>query len=242
MYQRNVKIYKGIDNVIEIELKNNDQKRIEIGTSALKMVLMDQSRNMIAEYAAQSLEDSTIVGLARVVIPAFDLDDLDPQYLSFIVTKTDNGSIENLTYADSQFGAFGTIQLLNGINVVTTKTNRYDRFWQSTNWQGKTFESRVVSYISEAIPTTFYGATPATSMTITIYPTNFKGDIIIEGTDKEVIGHESFLSSTQLFQQEYSATQTTPIIVPNLNITNLTYLRIKYRKTTGSIDYVTSTV
>lgn len=237
VYQRQVKIYKGIDNIIEIEVKNNDQKRVEIGISQLKLVLMDQSRNHIGTYTAQSLEDSTQVGLARLTIPASDLQNLDPQFLKFAVYQV-NDIFENiLTYTDSQFGALGSIQLLDGINSITSTTRRYDRWTTETNYQGSRWEQRKIWHISEAIPLTDYRAQPVQQVTLKIKMNDYSGTIYVEGTDVEVIGNEAFKEpdiKLEFIWDGYNGVWTTTPI----NIQDLTYLRLKYSKTAGSIDYV----
>ena len=243
VYQRNIKIYKGIDNTVEIELKNNDQKRVEIGTDSLKMTLMDQTRNKISEYTAQSLEDSTIRGLARIRIPAIDLEDLDPQYLKFIVTKISTGYEEALTYTDSQYGAIGTIELLNGMNTVIDTTKKFDRFTQVTNYTSSRWEERKVYYDSEAISLEQYRARPINNVVVNVKVSNFLGEISVEGTDQEVIGNEAFSKPKILFTQNYVITPLDGnVALPNLDVTGLTYIRVKYSKTnTGKVDYVTVT-
>jgi hypothetical protein len=244
VYQRTVKIYKGINNIIELEVRNNDQKRIELGTSELKLVLMDQSQNLINTYTAQSLEDSTIVGLARITIPSADIAELDPQYLRFAVYQT-NAIFENvLTYNDSQFGAIGTIQLLNGINTQTTITRKYDRWTQMTDYNNARFEERKIYKISEAIPTDGYRAIPITEMSFTLQANSFLGEFSLEGTNQEVIGNEAFINSKILYQAYIPGSpQTGPVIIPNIDVTDLTYIRLKYlAANTGSIDSITVTV
>jgi hypothetical protein len=243
VYQRNIKIYKGIDNTVEIELKNNDQKRVEIGTDSLKMTLMDQTRNKISEYTAQSLEDSTIRGLARINIPASDLEDLDPQYLKFIVTKISTGYEEALTYTDSQYGAIGTIELLNGMNTVIDTTKKFDRFTQVTNYTSSRWEERKVYYDSEAISLEQYRARPINNVVVNVKVSNFLGEISVEGTDQEVIGNEAFSKPKILFAQDYVNTPLDGnVALPSLDVTGLTYIRVKYSKTNaGKVDYVTVT-
>jgi len=237
VYQRQVKIYKGIDNIIEIEVKNNDQKRVEIGISQIKLVLMDQKRNAINTYTAQSLEDSTQVGLARLTIPASDLTNLDPQFLKFAIFQT-NDNFENiLTYTDSQYGAIGTIQLLDGINTVTTTTRKYDRWTTETNYQSSRWEERKIWYISEAILLQDYRAQSNQEVTLKIKMNDYSGTIYVEGTDIEVIGNEAFKDpdiKLEFTWDGYNGVWTTTPI----NIQDLTYLRVKYSKTAGSIDYV----
>ena len=237
VYQRQVKIYKGIDNVIEIEVKNNDQKRIEIGISQIKLVLMDQSRHAINTYTAQSLEDSTQVGIARITIPATDLENLDPQFLKFAVYQV-NATFQNiLTYTDSQYGAIGTIQLLDGINAITTNTRKYNRWTTETNYQNSRWEERKIYHISEAITLKDYRANPAQQVTLKIKMNDFYGHIYVEGTDIEVIGNEAFRNADKLVDfiwDGYSGVWSIPLS----DIQDLTYLRVKYVITSGSVDYV----
>jgi hypothetical protein len=237
VYQRNVKIYKGIDNVIEIEVKNNDQKRVEIGNDVLKLVLMDQSRNLIGTYTAQSMEDSTQVGLARITVPTADLSDLDPQFLKFAVYKDQASGPDVLTYTDSQYGAIGTMQLLNGLDYITTTTRVYDRFTQETNYTAGRWEDRKTYYNSEGISLNDYRAKQVTEVRLKIKLTDFYGTVKVEGTKTEVIGNESFRNPKILLDftwNGYTGIWTTdPLPIDELN-----YLRVRYIKTAGSLDSV----
>jgi hypothetical protein len=48
VYQRTLKIYKGINNVIEFDIKNADQKRIDLSTlTAMKLNVMDAAGNAL---------------------------------------------------------------------------------------------------------------------------------------------------------------------------------------------------
>ena len=237
VYQRNVKIYKGIDNIIEIEVKNNDQKRVEIGTNQIKLVLMDQTRNLIGTYTAESLEDSTLVGLARLTIPNADTANLDPQFLKFVVYQDQPSGPDILTYTDSQFGAVGSIQLLDGVNTIANTTTKFNRWTTETNYQGSRWEARKIYHISEAIGLKDYRANPAQQVTLKIKLNDFYGQVYIEGTDVEVTGNEAFRNATQLIDFTWDGYNGVWSIPLN-DIQDLTYLRVKYSKTAGSVDYV----
>jgi hypothetical protein len=48
VYQRNVKLYNGIDNTIEFDIKNADQKRVDLTTlSIIELNIMDASGNSL---------------------------------------------------------------------------------------------------------------------------------------------------------------------------------------------------
>ncbi|NBP56441.1 hypothetical protein EBU71_07895 [bacterium] len=237
VYQRQVKIYKGIDNIIEIEIKNNDQKPVSIGTNQIKLVLMDQTRHNINTYIGTSLEDSTHVGIARITIPSIDLNNLDPQFLKFVVYQDQPSGPDILTYTDSQFGAVGSIQLLDGINTISNTITKYDRWTTETNYQGSRWESRKIYTISESINLMDYRSNPAQEVILKIKLKDFYGTLYIEGTNVEVIGNEAFRNAAKLLEftwEGYNGIWTTSPI----SIQDLAYLRVKYTKTAGSVDYV----
>ena len=111
VYQRNVKIYNGIDNTIEFDIKNADQKRIDLATlTQLELNVMDAQGNAL-ENSPYAVTPTALKGIATVVIPQEDLTELSSQYLRYSVSALKNGE-DVLLYADSRFGAVGKIELV----------------------------------------------------------------------------------------------------------------------------------
>lgn len=241
VYQRTIKVYKGIDNVLEIDVKNNDQKRISLAGRTVKMIVMDQVNNEINTYTAINLEDDSSHagrGLARVTVPAEDIADLYPQFLNFAVYMQTDGEPDEILYSDSRYGAKGTIELLNGINTKPRLNKKYDNFRPETNYQ--TSQIHVTHYYSDPISVKFYQAVPTTQVNLSTYVTNFIGTVEIQATNKDTIGHESF-NQPSIQSQTFAQTRTTPVVFNNLDIGDYTYLRIKYTATTGKVDYAVIT-
>jgi hypothetical protein len=245
VYQRPVKIYKGVDNVIELDVKNADQKRIDIFGKTIKFVVMDQTDKEINTYTATVLDDGSttpaLKGLAKVTIAEGDLTALDPQYLKYSVYMLNSDTTKTLMYGDASFGGHGTLEVLSGITPKVRPTQTYDDFQQETNYQGLTFAERIITYYSSAIPVKFYEAEPTTSAEITVTLTDFVGTVGIQGTKKATIGHETFkdapFNTTQVFDEgDITGTETVTFTV---DTTNLTYLRVTYIKTTGTVDFFT---
>lgn len=238
VYQRTIKLYKGIDNVIELEVKNNDQKRVEIGLSQLQLVLMDQEYNTLYTYAADSLEDSTIVGLARITIPKEHLVSLDPQFLKFTVIK-DN---DHITYTNSNFDAYGTMELKPGVKPTSyVETIKYDRWTTETNYTAGRWEERKIYHISEAIPLDTKRSVPRAELSVKMYLNNFLGEVRVEGTDQEVIGNEAFKTPKILYDFTFTGPNSLngSLLMQSLDITGCTYIRVKYRIfSSGSVDYL----
>lgn len=58
VYQKNLQVYRGIDNVLYFEFKNHDQKPLTISNYQVKFIAYDESNNMIIEKNGVVLEDT----------------------------------------------------------------------------------------------------------------------------------------------------------------------------------------
>ena len=117
VYQRNINISKGIDNVITFEVKNSDQKPVSILNVYTPYVeVFTEDNVLLKKYTGTIKETSTPLYKGQFTINVTDADmiNLDAQYLTYTVYlhKTAD-STNTLTYADSQFGATGTMELTN---------------------------------------------------------------------------------------------------------------------------------
>lgn len=242
VYQRPIKIYKGVDNVIELDVKNADQKRIDIYGKTIKFVVMDQTDKEVNTYTATVLDDGSSVGvkgLAKVTISAADTSALQAQYLKFSVYMLNNDSTKTVLYGDTRFGAHGTLELLGGVTPVTRPIQRYDDFQQQTNYQGLAISERIITYYSSPIPVKYYEATPTTTVDVDVSVTDFIGSITIEATKSITIGNESFLHPIIIQSQTFTVARSTPVLFTDIDITDYTYIRVNYIKTAGTVDFFT---
>lgn len=244
VYQRPIKIYKGVDNVIELEIKNSDQKRIDIFGKTVKFLLLDQSNREVETYDATVVDDGStacIKGVARVTIPEADLLGIDPQHLKFTSYILNNDNTKTLLYGDTKYGAQGFIDLLDTVMPKSREIKKYDTFQQETNYTGRTIEERTVTYYSSAVPLKFYESTPTTSVTVTVTLTDFVGTLGIQATKKEVVGHEAFLNPPYNTTEEFVVDDIigTTTRIYTIDTTDLTYLRVYYINTAGTVDFFT---
>ena len=98
VYQRNIKITKGIDNTITFEVKNSDQKPVSIlNTYTPYVEIFNEDNILFKKYVGTIKETSTPLYKGQFTINIADGDtlNLDGQYLTYTVylTKTaDNTS------------------------------------------------------------------------------------------------------------------------------------------------------
>jgi hypothetical protein len=191
VYARTMKIYSGIDNTVQFEIMNTDQKRLDLTTyQDIKLNVMDAEYNSVLSY---SLTTTDIKGIATVTIPLYDIIDLDLQTLKYTLTGSDAAGNDVLFYVDSSFNAVGTMELLNRALPITRPEKVYRDFTSEIDIKG------VPIFHSSAIPSKFYEAIKTTSMSFVIQATGFTGSIWLEATTSDTINTEAWRSAGKPF-------------------------------------------
>ena len=88
VYQRNIKIAKGIDNVITFEIKNHDQKPVSILNKYTPYVEVFTEDNILLKKYVGTIKETTtpsFKGQFTINITDGDTINLDAQYLSYTV-------------------------------------------------------------------------------------------------------------------------------------------------------------
>lgn len=112
VYNRQLQVYKGIDNVLEFKVLNADQKGVSLTGKTPKFVAFDEDKNLIIEHdgVAVTGDDSAASrGLFQVTITENDLLNIKQQYLSYNIYLVDANNNKTITYTDSHFGGNGII-------------------------------------------------------------------------------------------------------------------------------------
>ena len=96
VYSRQIKIYKGIDNVLQFRLLNADQKPINVATYTPKFVAFDESGQQIIAHdgTVNQLDDSSASrGLFTVTVTENDLLNVKQQYLRYNIYLVDSSNL-----------------------------------------------------------------------------------------------------------------------------------------------------
>ena len=109
LYEKNLKAWRGIDNTFAFEIKNGDQKLVDITGYTPVFRAFDEYKQEVLNI--QGTPTGT-KGRFDVTVSANDLDIVEGQYLSYVVMLLPEDSTTMLlTYADTQFDAEGTIEI-----------------------------------------------------------------------------------------------------------------------------------
>jgi hypothetical protein len=112
VYQRDLKVYKGIDNDIQFVVKNADQKPVDISTHKQAVfIAMYQGKELIRKIATIMDDGSALVtrGKLSVTVTENDLLNLNQGHLSYSIYLIDSNDASQITYSDTQFGVCGNL-------------------------------------------------------------------------------------------------------------------------------------
>lgn len=120
MYNHPIKVYKGIDNTIQLSLKNDNQKSLTITDKTITFNILDNVGDTgVLLSKTASLVDG-IKGTAKVVITEGDLLNLDSQYLNYSVTVVDGEANTSIGYVDGAYDVLGQLQISDGVFPTLT--------------------------------------------------------------------------------------------------------------------------
>ena len=126
VYSKNLKLNKGVDNVILFQFLNQNQKPVDLSDSELTFRLLDQEGQQVLLTLVLEVVNAA-KGKARLAVRATDTYQLPPQVCSYSVTRArteeqhlpDSAIIGvdlvEATYVDDHAGARGVIEVLDSV-------------------------------------------------------------------------------------------------------------------------------
>ena len=226
VYQRIVNIYQGIDNVIEFDIKNADQKRIDLTTiTSIQLNVMDAMGNELPN-SPYTVVPTAMKGIATVTIPKEDLVGLTPQFLRYSVTGLKD-SQEVIFYGDSRFGAVGKMELVGSAMPITRESRVYDTWTAEIDLKGMPI------YHSPAIPAKFYEAVKTEKLNFEIHASGFIGSVWLDATKMGTTNVEAFKAAGKPVGSWTQLTEDGKFtgVVPygtNVSIGEYQYFRVSY--------------
>jgi hypothetical protein len=247
VYQNKIKIYQGVDNTLTIDVKNSDQKRINITEMNLRMIITDTSGLLISDVP---VTPSNINGLANVTIPESDLVELSsPQFLEFSIYRINTDETKTVLYADSQFGAKGSMELVGNVMNVNTSPRYISRFLAQTDPAVlglPPYQTRIFSDAVEITLPNFVNSPDNDQINFEFKFSNLDAEVVVEFTKDPVISTGTEWITIETFNVE----STTSTITKSYNNTNGYNREMRWARTyytpelenTGKIDKIIITL
>ncbi len=193
VYKRQLVVYRGIDNVLEFQLLNSDQKPIDLNqftlqdsndTATVFFTAFYENQRQIIQREGEIIsgDDSAVNrGLFTVTITGNDLLNVKSQYLSYTVILQDSHGRQRITYTDTGFGQKGTILVSTDAFPGPAKT------YSVTNFLPYDSDEQNDEWYSEWITAEPALNGNAALHTVAIYSDGYAGDIIVQGTLENIV-------------------------------------------------------
>lgn len=184
VYNRQVQLYRGIDNVLEFKLLNADQKPISLTGYTPKLQVFDENNSLIIEHDGEQVVKggNNIKGVFKVTVTENDLLNVKDQFLKYTIYLVDANGNNVITYANSHFENIGTIKVNSSSHPAPRNSVSITSLVQDS----------ATSWISDAI-----NAEPGINgnealHTAVVYSDGFIGDVVVQVTlDNQISGPNS---------------------------------------------------
>ena len=188
VYNRNLKIYKSVDNRIDIQVRNSDQKTMNITGSTLvfNLVVRDtQDLVFSKDFTAQDLN----TGKVTITLSEKELYDIDPGFYQYSIVKEVRQTINNNEYkvtsklplyVDSQYGVLANIEVLGDVLGTVNQSHLVNEFkLVDPTTSGETTPPPF--FISSIIDANLNRSTADSLHTFQFYFDGYNGKIVIQG-------------------------------------------------------------
>jgi hypothetical protein len=230
MYQRDLKIQKGIKNKVRVQFKNSDQKNLRIYTTQTFVFSMFDAINqrLIVERPLQVLDEGTTStkGLALLTLAESDTIDLDRTSYKYSIKVLDEDGSYLPAYADTYYGISGTLHLSQDVYPILQDSKEVDTFVKTFNDSIQKYEHKSGNIYADPA---FNGNTAL--HTVALYLTNYRGTVYVQGTLDNTPDNSGNYSN--IITKTYDGTSG----IDYLNFTGIySYIRIMHVPAQGPTD------
>ena len=183
MYQRDLKLQKGIKNKIQIQFKNSDQKLLDVSTGTYVFTLFDTiNQRDLVQKDITILDDGVtkaLRGLGEVVFTEGDLSACESTYYKMGIKALDSDGSYISTYANTYYGVGGTIEVLHDLFPTLLPSQEVKAF---SSYYNADSGFQQYEYYSGNLNANPQFKSNSALHTTAVYMTRYKGKILIEGT------------------------------------------------------------
>lgn len=191
VYNRNLKIYRSVDNRVDLQVRNSDQKAADTTNSTLVFnIVTRETKDLILQKDCTTVSAST--GKAYVTITAEELENLESGFYNYTVVQEIRESINDTEYLvtsrtplyiDSQYGVISTMEIAGDVLGEAADSLVVNKFEYvnpaTTGYQDPDF------YISSIIDADPQRSTVNSLHTFQFYYDNYEGTVVIQGSIDE---------------------------------------------------------
>jgi hypothetical protein len=237
VYNRNLKVYRSVDNRIDLQVRNSDQKAAEItGSILVSNIVTREGKDLI--LSKDCTTQSAATGKVYVTLTKEELNSLESGFYNYSVTQETREIINATEYRvtsrtpmfqDAQYGAISVLEVSGDVLGEADDTLVIDKFsYVNPATTGFTDPKYYTSSYIDAVGNT---QVPQSLHTFQIYSTNYTGTVKIQGS----------LSDGGV-PKVWTDIETITLTAANQTYKNVTgkynFFRIRHYPTTGTVDKI----
>lgn len=188
VYNRNLKIFRGVDNRIDIQVRNSDQKASNMtGSTLVFNLVVRETKDLILQKDFSAMDLAT--GKVTVILTEYEMLDIDSGFYDYTIVKEVRETVDSTDYRvtsriamymDSQYDTVGTIEVLGDVLGEVTPSVSIDKFEYINPFTAGSEDPKIyISSIVDAKPT-FNSS--GTLHTFQFYSSNYRGTVTIQGS------------------------------------------------------------
>lgn len=195
VYNRNLKIYRSVDNRIDIQVRNSDQKaQSVVGSTLVFNLISREDKNLILSKDCITVDATK--GRVYVNLTRSELEGLEKGFYAYSVVSESRTTVDTdsttseytvsnrkALYIDSQYGVISPIEVSGDVLGDTTQTlviNKFDYVNPATLG-----EADPDYYISSIVDTKGENETPQSLHTFQFNFSNYIGEVTIQASLNE---------------------------------------------------------
>lgn len=236
VYNRNLKIYRSINNRVDLQVRNSDEKAADITGSTLVFNLVTRDTKDLVLSKDCTVVDA-IKGKVYVILTEVETLSLESGFYNFTITQEVRTPVDadyyvtsrTPMYIDSQYGVIATLEVSGDVFGEAAESLEVNKFARIN--PGTTGEQGAV-YITSSIIDTKRFDTPSSLHTFQFYvSSSYVGSAVIQGSMEE--------GGTPNAQ---AWTDITTVDLASVKYANIVgkwnFLRIRHYPTAGTLDKV----
>lgn len=183
VYDRQIKISRGVSNTVSFVFKNEDQKRVDISTKTLEFTLFNSNGRILLQKSLTVLDDGSTdstKGTAEVTFTTTDLYTVKSGYYNYSVIDRVNG-VDFVTFVDTSYDAGGAVHVVDNVMPAFVPSTAVSTFLTNS------LDINETKHISSAVYTDLHTGSVASLQTAVIYSTNYSGTVEVQGTNDSTV-------------------------------------------------------
>ena len=195
VYNRTVKLFRGVDNRVDIQVRNSDEKALDITGATVSFSLIRHSNQSLVVTKTCTPIDIT-KGRFYVTITEQELYDINNGFYQYSVYKETPAGIKTPLYIDSQYGAVATIEVVGDIKGNLQPSLDVIEFSEYN--PGVFGEIGDTFFTSSLIDTNYESEVSNSTHTFAFYSTGYTGSVKIQASLDESAAPNNWTTITTI--------------------------------------------